>query len=184
MEAVPLCRSEGLVAILEAAKNEDCRIRLVAVNSSSNGYKDELKGNNGIICYYITLVRLAAMIPLSKEYMLSKECELLYYTAPRWTSHKYNRREEKIPVVPDPKAIYLVIDDSFDLGNTSFCATRGLVNQGVLRDNVWLHMPIISQGLVPKYPDDETISLDRAVKYFGYIHQYRWLDELTRPAAG
>jgi hypothetical protein len=176
MADLPMLMKAGLDALLRSAEETGKQVHIVVVTSSSNGYQESMGGLlNGIISAEYAELFFAGLSSPSGSRMLLDANQVLYYTAPSWTSH--NRlvqegiipRVEKAPEIPVKADLYLLLDDQYEQGNTAFCAAKALVEQGAELDNVWLFSYVSPAGL--------ELRLDKARKFLEYS-EYAGLEQL------
>lgn len=82
------------------------------------------------------------------------ESRIFTYVPPDEVSHKRYKpdgtawpyREEKIPIVRDPRLTYIVLDDILDTGRTLQRAAVRLEEQGVHPDNIWFFGCVVDEG--------------------------------------
>jgi len=79
---------------------------------------------------------------------------IFWYVPPRSVGHNPSPREESIPEIADTSLTYLIMDDTFEEGNTLRAAVKRLAEQGIALDRIWFCVSMImSSSLVGPYLD-------------------------------
>jgi hypothetical protein len=100
------------------------------------------------------------MISLISDYGFKVPSEKIFrYVPPRSAGHNPSPREESIPKIADNSLTYLIMDDTFEDGNTLRAAVKRLAEQGIALDRIWFCVAIM-MGSSPIGP-----YLDRACAF-------------------
>lgn len=100
-------------------------IGLVVIPSSKTGYHED-------------------MISLISDYGFKVPEEKIFrYVPPRSVGHNPIPREESIPEIADTSLTYLIMDDTFEDGNTLRAAVKRLAEQGIALDRIWFCVSMV-----------------------------------------